>query len=96
MLQVDLQFRVEDLEVWGTGGQKPRSDMSAMDHKRRSKGLTARRVRPHGYETMEDPTGDQHGSSAESLRVEMNRFHIHGLKVKGNKAPSQVFSGQDG
>lgn len=77
--------------MWGTGGQKPSSDVSAMDHKRRGKGLTARRVRLHCYATMEDPAGDQHGSSAESLRVETNRFHIHGLKVKGNKAPSQVF-----
>lgn len=74
MLQSDLQFRVE-----ATGGQKTSSNMSMMD-KRRGKGLIARGVRIHGCATAEDLASGQHGSSAESLRVEMNRLDVHGMR----------------
>lgn len=57
--------------------------MSAMDGNRHSKGLTVRGVRPRGCIIVEDPEGGQHGNSAESLRVEMNRFDVHGMRVEG-------------
>lgn len=83
------------LELWRPGGQKTSSDVSVMDHKRHRKGLTARGVRPHGCATVEGPAGGQHGSSAESLRVDMNGFDVHGMGVGGGgmRLPPRFFSG---
>lgn len=63
------------LKLRRPGRQKSGSNMSTMG-KRHGKGLIARGVRTHGCATVADPAGGQHGSSAESLRVEMNRLDV--------------------